>query len=96
MLMGAAILGCVLTVGLWLQRKLNGLGKRREMEQALDAGFRVRRRGIGKRVRWLDEIEAELELEKGRDGSCEGLKADDDSAVDVEELGRRCERVPCG
>lgn len=83
MLMGAAIVGCVLTVGLWLQRKLKGLGTRREMEPAMDAGFRARRRSTGRRVRWLDEVEAGLELAEGRDGSCEPLKADD-LVVDVE------------
>lgn len=96
MLMGAAIIGCVLTVGLWLQRKLKGLGKRREMEPAMDAGFRARRTSSGRRVRWLDEVEAGLELAEGRDGSCEGLTADDDLAVDVGKLERPCERVPDG
>jgi hypothetical protein len=93
MLMGAAVVGCVLSVGLWLQRKLKGLGKRREMVPATEAGFRARRRSSRRRVRWLDEVEAGLELAEGRDGSCESLTADDDLAMDVGKLKRPCERV---
>ena len=92
MLVGATI-GCIVSIGLWLRRKECGLqerDRRWEIVQASEAGFRARRRGSGRRVRWLDEVEGRHELEKTVDMRCEVLKVDEGLAVETEGVGRVC------
>jgi hypothetical protein len=91
-LVGATI-GCILSIGLWLRRKedhLRDRARRCESAQARESGFPARRRGSGRRVRWLDEVEGGHELEKTMDIRCDDSRLDVDLAIEKRGACRGC------